>query len=68
MVQCNFYLRSPLKSTWFSVLLSNPLTNDEFRFAEIVFGSVVVSLRNGAASGAKVFHQLALVPLAVSGR
>jgi hypothetical protein len=48
MVQPNFLSLIRLKSAWFSVLLSNPLTKDEFAFIWIrTLVYVVVSLRDG---------------------
>jgi hypothetical protein len=35
MVQLKFFSLAGLNSTWFSVLLSNPLTKDEFLFCRI---------------------------------
>src|ERR1035437_639071 len=58
-----------LKSPWSSVLLSNPLTKDEFQFIWVVLlVHVVVSLRNGAVkTNAKISSKQYSSPLAASG-
>jgi hypothetical protein len=68
MVQPDFYLTNRLKTAWFSVLLSNPLTKDDFRFiGDRALVYVVVSLRNGVAkTRAETSRKQRLSPLALS--
>jgi hypothetical protein len=57
-----------LKSTWFSVLLSNPLTKDEFIRLNRTLVYVVVSLRNGRSEpGAEFSSKQRFSPLACAG-
>jgi hypothetical protein len=67
MVQRKILSSNRLKWTWFSVLLSNPLTKDDFPFhLDRTLVYVVVSLRNGAQkTRAKISSNQRCSPLAL---
>jgi hypothetical protein len=68
MVQLDFFWLDSLKRVRFSVLLSNPLTKDEFQTSGSCFGARGRSLRNGALrANAEISSKQRLSPLAGRG-